>query len=70
MPYVDINNVRNFFGKTIDCKRRRFRHDPLTFREIRGQIYTVDRNHVMVPFAEDERIDYDYIVEGANDNEH
>ena len=48
MPYVDINNVRNFFGKTIDCKRRRFRHYPLTFREIRGQIYTVDRNHVMV----------------------
>ena len=69
MPHVDINNVRNFFGKTIDCKRRRFRHYPLTFREIRGQIYIVDRNHVLIPFAEDERIDYDYIVEGANDNE-
>ena len=70
MLYVDINNVRNSFGKTIDCKRRRFRHYPLTFREIRSQIYAVDRNHVMVSFAEDKRIDYDYIVEGANDNEH
>lgn len=35
MPYVDINNVRGFLGKTIDCKRRRSRYYPLTFREIR-----------------------------------
>ena len=69
MPYVDINNVRGFLGKTIDCKRRRSRYYPLTFREIRGQIYTVDRNHVLVPFDEDERIDYDYIVKEENKEE-
>lgn len=62
MPYVDSTNVQDFIGKTVDCERRRLYHYPLTFREIRGQFYSVDRNHVMIPLAEGSQIYYDFIV--------
>ena len=64
MPYVDSTNVRDFIGKKVDCERRMFNYYPLTFREIQGKFYYVDRNHVMIPLDERKRIYYDFIVEG------
>lgn|GEM_PF-6129109 len=59
---VTIANIENFIGKTVDSKRKMFHYYPLTFKKINGKYFYTDKNGVMMPFNDKDKIYFDSII--------
>ena len=61
------DNAKEFVGKKIDCKVRRFGYYPMTVIEINGELYVKDAVGVCMPIPEKETDfnchDYDFAID-------